>query len=173
MSEKGFTFIEILLVVAIAAVFSGMAILNFRVNDANRDLNNQALIIVSKLKDMQNAALTGTVAGSGVQSEYRVSFEDNDGSRDSLVVGTIAGFKETKLDSNIDINYYDADYNQVSMRLMTIAFKPPRADVFMRFGGNSYTQNSLIIGLSHSNTSQQRFVEVNRISGRIDIRNER
>jgi len=178
INKKGFTLIEILLVIVIAALSSGLAIVNYRANDANRVLDNNAQLVASKIKETQTMALNGGLVNGQSNAEYFIQFNDLPDLPDRVILNaTAGGIGDFTLDKDVDLTLESKDgMGSATNSSLVIRFTRPRADISFYIGegildeNNAINDEEVFIVLNHANTDQKRFVVVNRISGRVDIK---
>ncbi len=72
--NKGFTLIEMLVVIAIIAVISGVIVVNFRESSDIHKLQRSAQIVVQGIREAQNMSLSSTEIDGEVYNYYGVHF---------------------------------------------------------------------------------------------------
>ena len=146
--KRGFTLVELMIVIAVIAIISAIAAPNFTTYMAQRRLNGAARMVMSDLMAARQKAVTQN-------NQFRVIFsgnqytilddDDNDGSADG---GEITEVR------NIQTDYYDVTISAVTAN-----------PIFYPRGTASGTK----VTLTSTRTGDNKYVKVATISGRVMI----
>lgn len=77
MDLRGFTLIEIMVVMGIFAILSGFGILNLLNLQTKSTFGTSVNNLIADIKDQQNKAIVGDTEGTGVYSELGIYFESD------------------------------------------------------------------------------------------------
>lgn len=75
--QKGFTLVELLVVIVIITVISGIVVVNFRKGEGGNKLQRSAQLIVQSIRKAQNMALSSLEVGNDIYDYYGVHFDKN------------------------------------------------------------------------------------------------
>lgn len=165
--------VEILIVIGLIAIFSGLVIVNFRANEKERMVKAEALKLVDAIKRVQTMALTGARFGGSLPESYsfilnsclsNCSFSltaNNDGSQTQMEQVSLANNLQVQVnggsDTRIEIRFYGPRANpQVYLNGSASVMAPAEASLDLNYTGSSQTPRQVII---------------NQLSGRIDLVN--
>ena len=172
MSKRGFTLIEMMLVMVIIGIFSSLTVVNFRGNEKNSEVKRDALSLVDGIGQMQTAALSGQIINGNPPTKYFVDIENCLTDCQFILSATVSGadvvLDTVDLDNSI-VQVFEADSSSASSGV-NIALKPPRGNLSIFADGDTDSQSSISIKLSHkSDTSIIRTISISSITGRVDI----
>src|SRR3989339_140628 len=162
--RKGFTLIEILVIVAIVGIFSGFLVINFSAGNKIRDVKNAALLVVDGIKRMQTMALAGEVIDGKVPLAYQASFSSG---LSKFNLDYYISISESEPSSTATIETVELTNAKIELNVspVNVIFYPPRANMEFRSGAPSLG-HSIKIKVVHINDSSINYcVEVNDISG--------
>lgn len=163
MNKRGFTLIELLVTMAIFGVITTIVVVNFRAGQKQDFLNLSADEIVSNIKKVQTAAITGElIEGEIPAGGFGLHFEEDansyiyfaDDGNHSYTNDTI--LQEYFLEKNVFI-----DSN------LDIVFDPPRPTVYFN-GFTTENKKEIILKSTDTDISSKKII-INAVSGRIDI----
>ena len=171
--KRGFTFVEMMVVIGIFFVVFVMALGNFRSNEWRSRFTLATENIASDLRRMQNQTLTGLssdeiepTGGYGIYldltnpTEYILFRDDGDETYEALVDTVL---ETVELPDFLSLNDLQLDTNTTNQ--LSIVFKPPRSEVYF----NDALANEAQIFLSHSEVSAQvGRVTINKYRGKIN-----
>lgn len=162
-SERGFTFIELVISVSIFAVITGLMFANLGAGNRSEELRRSADLVASRLREAQTRSLTGyggpTIAGYGIQ-------------------GTAGG---TLIYSYSDdatggtLNEYDGGEESVASGFLENVTLVNTIDIaFIKPGGDLYDSGTLTTGyvtttLTHTLTGLTIDITVNGTSGQVSV----
>lgn len=169
---RGFTLVELMIVMAIIGIFSSLTIVNFRGTEKIRAIDHQSLLLLDGIKRIQTSSLSGKVVDNQVPIAYRLKI--NKCSADcyyDLSAKTATG--EVNIDhvlleqSAVDI--VSSSGNSLGNNLV-IEISPPRSNIKIYINDNPIIGQEVLINLQHTdNSSISKNVRINSLSGRIDI----
>lgn len=171
--RSGFTLAELMIVIAIVGIFSGLTIINFRGNSWSKEINNQALLLFNGVKTIQTASLSGRIIDSQVPVAYRFSLSSCVANcqyslQASTTLALIPINGGVLLDKS-SIEIVDANQNSLGNNLI-IEASPPRGRISISVDDNLVPDNEVQIKLTHlNNAAITKTVRINGISGRMDI----
>lgn len=147
--QRGFTVIEIMLVMAIAAVLVGLSTVSLFNFQRKSNLTATANTFIADLKDQQTKAMSGATEGDTANNTYGVNLTSN-----SYIL-----FKNT-YSSSASTNFTIALPETVQM---TTAF-PNAQIIFERGSGeiSGYTNGSASVTLQDRNSGEQRVIQLNK-----------
>lgn len=73
--ERGFTLVELTIVIGIVLILFGLSWINFTSLPSRATLQTDSVALINDLKSQQMLAMTGDTGGSGVESDYGIHFE--------------------------------------------------------------------------------------------------
>lgn len=151
-SQKGFTFIELIVVIGIMTTLLGIATTNLLGAQNSASLNTTVDTLISDIRNQQLKALTTDTQGRATTDNYGVYFET-----DNYVLfhGSIY--------SPADPSNYKIDYgNQI--QASNISF-PNSEIIFSKGNGeiSGYTSGSNTITLLNTSTNQQKTIQFNQL----------
>lgn len=158
--KKGFTIIELLIVIAIVSVLSGIMVVNFRKGEAGTKLQRSAQQIIQSIREVQSMALSSAEYGGVVYNYYGVYFNKQSMSTSYYIFASSnqvynpgEEIKTVDLESGIVIDSISTG-NQVN-----ITFLPPHA--FVEF--NPSTNEATITIKKEDGTCPQdcRYIKIN------------
>ncbi len=166
--------IELVVVVAIMAMITGIVIANMKQNEQARSIKSTADSVGSGLRQAQNNVLSGlphSVSGNpsrawGVQlasanNRYEVFVEEAGPTNKQIV-------EQANFLDKVRINALRI--NGVSVSSLEIRFFPPFGEIRMTGGTHTEAKNlTATITLEYQGTSRQRTITIDGISGRIQI----
>lgn len=173
--KKGYTLIELVIVISITAVLATVVSVDFQRIRVSQELANSAEEVVSRLREMQNAVLSGRVVAGAVpraydlvatpmSSAYRVEYVTTVSAGPPLVTSTTT-LEIVTLISNVTIN--QVLLNSAPVNLVRIRITSPFGKVSDSASG-AVNQN-IQIDLVHQKTGLTKSVIVDGISGRISV----
>lgn len=104
-SQKGFTLVELMVVMGIFAILMGISTLSLSNIQRNASLSSEVNKIIPDIRGQQIKAMSGDTEGSGVVSDYGIHFETDSYIlfRDTYTAGNAENF-EVALAPNIQIS---------------------------------------------------------------------
>jgi len=179
MKKKAFTLIEIIVVISITAMLSGMIFANIRSGGEVSDLRASSQKLTEIFKQAQMMAFSGKQiaglradGGYGVYvndtttpSVYRLFVNDNDISNYAYNEGSDTVLREFELSNNVFLDAVDHFF---------IIFVPPSGDIYVgtQSPGSLLSldegKNSLLT-LRHRGINRYAYIEINS-QGQIDLR---
>lgn len=180
-STTGFTFIEIIVVVAIVGMMATLSVTNFQAGQEDEALRIGALRIADQLRVAQNYAQTGIHAGTPSARAYGVyvkkpgtiilfadlSSSNPVGIRDagdpdigSPITLKVGSRSSVQIDQDIGITL-----DGVSRDEVMVAFRAPNAAGLI---DGKTESNSMVITLRNTRNKHTKTVTINRITGRVD-----
>lgn len=142
-TQRGYTLIELSLVLALVAILLGIATINLARSQQGASLNAAEQILLSDLKQQQLKAMIGDAEGRADPDPYGVHFDSN---RYVLFHGTYSAVDTSNVVINLDSNMH---------------FNNPNYDViFSRLSG---TTLATIIELQNSTNSQLKRIHLNTL----------
>jgi len=177
-NERGFTLIELMVVVAITVIISTMVLANMKIGGRSRDVNSSAEKIAGVLKQAQMMALTGkTMGGARPDYGYGVYFDtstdpdsyylfvnDNDGANYQYDSGSDTIIQSFTLSRQVNF--------KTPPTYTSIIFVPPRKKVYVSNGAGGAELTGaeiLLITLTHEDINFSAYVRINS-QGEIDVR---
>jgi len=184
-SEKGFSLIELLVIIFIIAVIVGIIIVNFRAGDKRKTLRMGVEEVAAFIKDTQAKSLLGQTeneefpeGGYGVYlavgNSYCILFQDLNSDQEYNGPtgppfegkGAISEYVEhLKLRKDLLLQRILKDGK--ILKELKIVFVPPRPIMYFD-GDNTITNGEILFGMEDE--KDQREVFVNCLSGQIDVR---
>lgn len=189
LNRRGFTLIEILVVVLIVGILTTLLIVDFRKGKMRDDLKQGAMLISESLRKVQNLAMTGRLAESSGQSakgfgiyinkslspnEFKI-FGDvlNEGyyapNDDILIEEGIV-----KLPNNVNITTIEATISPANDPaifgdIIHIIYKPtvPRPTIWINWLVDDV--NSIHIKVIHTITGENKSIRLNVLTGQVEI----
>lgn len=73
--ERGFTLVELTVVIGIVLILFGLSWINFTSLPSRATLQTSVISLINDIKSQQMLSMTGDTGGSGVESDYGVHFE--------------------------------------------------------------------------------------------------
>jgi len=184
-SDKGFSLIELLVIIFIIAVIVGIIIVNFRAGDKRKTLRMGTEEVAAFIKDTQARALLGQMeegefpeGGYGVYlavgNSYCILFQDLNGDQEYNGPtsppfegkGAISEYVE-HLKLRKDLLLQRILKNDKILKELEIVFVPPRPIMYFD-GDNTVTNGKILFGVEDE--KDRREVFVNCLSGQIDVR---
>ena len=173
-NQKGFTFIELIVSIAIFGVITAMVMVNYRAGTRNDTVRQSANITASMFKRAQTMTLTGALtAGAFPQGGYGVHFDEVDNNTMILFADIDGNFAYTlAIDTDIEsINLpgnaiFEANEDPDSVGVLDVVFSSPDADAY--FNG-SVVDPSKQISFSARSSDASTMVIVYRLSGQIRV----
>jgi prepilin-type N-terminal cleavage/methylation domain-containing protein len=171
--QSGFTLIEMMIVVSIIGIMSAMTIVNFRSNEKEREMDNQALLLLDGIKRMQTSSLSGGLVNGQVPMSYRIvvdkclsscSYDLIASTTSSLIsIGDSIGLPASAVDIVDELEVSIGDN-------LLIEIFPPRGKMVLYIDGIVSPTNEAIIKLEHiGDSGVVKKVRTNGISGRLDL----
>jgi len=162
-SESGFTLVEMLTVLFIMAVISGLVFANYRSGNQQFALENEAYRIAQDIRRVQEMAMSSKDVGGVSPESYGIYFE-----------GSGLGYKiyaETSLPANSHYDATDLTVEDVSLSkyiyilsctpdLLSVNYTPP--DPVTTLTGDSGVVAQAVIVLAMEGTNLTRTIVVNR-----------
>lgn len=180
-SSRGFTLIEILVVIAITGVMFAFLVVNFQGNQNVRDIKSDGLLLLDGIKRMQTMALAGSNSAgrSPVYYEFLANVCPLTGCSYSLtghyLNSTPPPVEEIEQIATVNLKNsklsVEGGFNNI-----LIDFNMPRAAVIIKVnsvgGVGGVVMPNTTIKLVHVKDSNAFiYVKINAISGRMDISN--
>ena len=78
MSAKGFTIIELLVVIGVFAILATLSTLSLTQAQHSSSINSTVNVLISDLKRQQDKAMIGDTEGRGTHSNYGIHFDSTD-----------------------------------------------------------------------------------------------
>jgi len=175
MKNKGFTVLELLVVIGIITAMMTLFLVNFKDFDSKATLENETEKIVSILKEAQLYALTGQTFG-GVRYNYGLQlnecvpgscnfylFKDNQSSGNKLYeTGEELTGGQHILASKINIT---SVLPAIGGDELNIIFSSPLGEIYFN---DEQDEDEAIIVLEQMDSGDQKVIRINRISGQIN-----
>ena len=163
---------ELMIAISIIGIFSTLTIINFRGNEKNKEINNQALLLLDGISRMQTSALSGRIIDNKVPTSYLLLVDRclADCSY-NLSANTIIGLVSIN-DVNLKSSIVDIiDNSGVSLGdNLKVEILPPRGNIKIYVDDVILTNNEVLIKLTHTDDpSIVKKIRINGISGRLDI----
>lgn len=163
---RGFTLIEMLVVISIVGMLSSLLIVNYRRDERSRKLRNSTLLVLDGIKKVQ----TMSFAGRKVSGQFPVSYSFiMDNCTSGCFYKLVANLSD---ESTIDIETIFLSQTDVSMEIIDglqseIIFSPPRGNLEIENDG--FSVDDITFKLEHPYENDFYCLVVNRVSGRMDI----
>lgn len=170
--NRGFTLAELMIAISIISIFSALTIINFRGNEKNRAMNNQALLLLDGLSRLQTSALSGKIINGQVPTAYRLMVAKcpTDCFYNLSANTTIGLINLDNIDlksSAIDI----VDNNGIGLgNNLRVEILPPRGKMAIYVDEAIISTNEVSIKLTNiDDPAIVKTIRINGISGRLDI----
>lgn len=150
---KGFTLIEILVVMAVTVIMAGILIANF--NRSSVDLNQTRLLVQDAIREAQALALSGAVFRGEYRCGYGIHFESQSyviyagPVADDVVCGTIDTNYDTG-DGDVPVRTGIVPNTHIQISGPDIFYAPPKPTTFI---DNSSSPGSADIVISRNDAS--------------------
>ena len=161
--KTGFTFIELLVVVAIITIISGMIVVNFRKGETGGRLQRSAQQIVQNIRKIQNMALSSVeYQGEVPEGGYGARFREADVDSyilfaDTTDIGTYNSGEEMGLILNLEkgiqidsLFTFKSDATTIQRSVIHLFFTPP--DPIITFAPGGAQVVGVIIRIKKENT---------------------
>ena len=175
-SSESFTLIELMVVVSITVILSGMVFVNMRVGGRSTDVNSATEKMAGIVKQAQMQALTGkTVGGTRPNGGYGVYFDestDPDSYKFFINDSVSANYEYDAGDTVIQTYTLLSQIDFMSISHTTILFVPPSGKIYVSngAGGSELTgANISMVSIEHNDESFIGYVRINS-QGEIDVR---
>ena len=172
LSQGGFTLLELLVVIAIVGITSGSLVVNHRFGARQAELRGAADQIVSLIRRGQNATLAGTLYGSTVAVDHRISFSTSTPTTVRLCYNT--AFCDSNVVETLTLS---GGVTMTSIVLETfgattradIIFTSPYGDVtFVGNGFSSEGQRTLAVTITNP-VGETKTIRVDPVSAKITV----
>ncbi len=175
--NKGFTLIELMIVISISALIGGAVFVNMRVGGRSIDLNSSAEKMAGIIRQAQMMALSGKqINSSRPDGGYGVYFDI------STTPDSYKLFANTSEAGSYEYDVNDTEIQtftlpeQVNMTpsdsIISIIFKPPYGPIYISSGSGGVPltdTDRVLILLQHLDTNFYAYVRVNS-QGEVDVR---
>jgi len=188
MRNKGFTLIEILVVISIIVILSGIVLINYRVSTQHFALQRSAVKLASDIRRAQEMAVASEecqpcgggipVGGYGISiregdENYYVLYADADGNKHYLIPGLDPNIEEIYCEEGVKIEDVQLLQPDNDTGDITINFTPPDPETNIKgglglFDGDEAIITLCLIGTDCSDPKNTKTITVNK-AGRIDI----
>ncbi len=175
-NDKGFTLIELIVVISITVMITGMVLAGMQTGKRSKDVSTSAEKLAAIIRQAQMMALTGkTIGGVRPDGGYGVYLNESTEPNSYYLFAN---------DSEVDSYEYDAGDTIIqsfsllekvsfdSVPHSSIIFTPPQGTIWVStgLGGSELTgANSSLIVLEHDDTIFIGYVRINS-QGEIDVR---
>lgn len=149
ISQKGFTVIEIMLVMAIAAVLVGLATVSLFNFQHKANLTATTDTFIADLKDQQTKAMSGATEGQTINNTYGINLASN---RYILFRGTYS----STASANFTINLPDTVQVTTTFPNSQIIFEKGSGEIY------GYASNSASVTFQDRNSSEQKVIQLNK-----------
>jgi len=175
-STQSFTLIELMVVVSITVILSGMVFANMRVGGRSTDVNSATEKMAGIVKQAQMMALTGkTIGGIRPDGGYGVYFNestDPDSYKFFINDSLPANYEYDAGDTVSQVYTLSNQIDFMSISHTTILFVPPSGKIYVSngAGGSELTgANISMVSIEHNDESFIGYVRINS-QGEIDVR---
>lgn len=171
-NQPGFTLLEAIVVVGIFALFSSMMLINFRGEQKQEELNRAALLMVDGIRRVQAMAFAGAPVNNQTPLNYSFVIEDCLVDCYYQLIATLEEGGDIGSQLVIEtVNFQKKIFTPNDSKI-EIKFSPPRAQAKFIINQSEDFSEEVDLILSHSDLNRNKIITVNRISGRIDIKNK-
>ena len=163
---RGFTLIEIIVVIAIMSAMFAFLFVNFRGKDNIRFLDNKANTILSDLQRLQTMSLSGELVNGLSPKYYFLRFSGCDSGCSNYQL-------EAKMPDNLEVIIENVALARILITIVQgaptgavdINFYPPRGTIKI-----SSDEDLLVLKIAHlTNNLIFKYIKINSVSGRLDI----
>jgi type II secretory pathway pseudopilin PulG len=150
-NESGFSFIEVIIVIAIIIMLVAMASTSFTPVRSKTSLDTVIVSLLAELKSQQIKAMTGDTERTGVNSDYGVYFEN-----DRYVIFRGSAYSPSD-PSNFAITIGEPiEFSTIALPSSSVVFTQKQGDI----SGFSASNNS--ITLTDTSTGNQKTIFLNK-----------